>query len=355
MDDTARMLAESAERLFSSPRSSDETRAALEAGWSEPAWRAVGEAGFALAMVSENQGGFALPSADALQTVRIAARHAVATPLAETMLANWLADTVGLGPAEGAATIAFSRPDAPLTLAHAADGWRVSGISPKVPYGRVARSVLIAATGPEGDAVFWLNAGDWDAAASSNLAGEPRDEMRFNAAVATPDVRQRDGAGDEFMAAGAAIRTVQMAGALERVLEMTVGYARDRVQFGRAIGKFQAVQQNVALLAATAAAAGAAADIAAEALGAELDVLAIAAAKSRAGEAASVGAGIAHQVHGAIGFTYEHALHLSTRKLWAWRDEFGNEAYWNRLLGRQLLANGADAFWPSVIALGAAR
>lgn len=125
MDDTTRMLAESAERLFSSPRSSNETSAALEAGWSEPAWRAAEEAGFPLAMVSEIEGGFALPSADALQAVRIAARHAVATPLAETMLANWLADTVGLGPTEKAATIAFSRPDAPLTLARAGDGWRV--------------------------------------------------------------------------------------------------------------------------------------------------------------------------------------------------------------------------------------
>lgn len=355
MDDTPRMLADSAERLFSSPRSGKEAEEAAAAGWSEPAWHAVEEAGFTLGMVSEDRGGFGLASADALQTVRIAARHAVATPLAETMLANWLADAAGLAPATGMATIAFSRADAPISLRRAGDGWHLSGVSPKVPYGRVARSILVAAAGPDGDTVCWARAGDWQTVHSANLAGEPRDELRFDAALVPADVRPRRAACNDFMAAGAAIRTVQMAGALERVLDMTVSYSQDRVQFGRPIGKFQAVQQNVALLAATAAAAGAAADIAADALTADLDVGAIAAAKSRAGEAAGMGAAIAHQVHGAIGFTYEHALHLLTRKLWSWRDEFGNEAYWNRVLGRQLLAGGADAFWPAVVALGAVR
>ncbi len=68
----------------------------------------------------------------------------------------------------------------------------------------------------------------------------------------------------------------------------------------------------------------------------------------RVGEAAGNGAAIAHQVHGAMGFTYEHSLHQATRRLWSWREEFGNEAHWAELLGHMVAARGADALWPFV-------
>jgi alkylation response protein AidB-like acyl-CoA dehydrogenase len=54
---------------------------------------------------------------------------------------------------------------------------------------------------------------------------------------------------------------------------------------------------------------------------------------------------IAHQLHGAIGFTVEHELHLFTRRLWSWRDEFGTESEWSARLGDQLIREGADAVW----------
>ncbi|MGH7415530.1 MAG: acyl-CoA dehydrogenase family protein, partial [Candidatus Rokuibacteriota bacterium] len=66
----------------------------------------------------------------------------------------------------------------------------------------------------------------------------------------------------------------------------------------------------------------------------------------RTGEAASLGAGIAHQAHGAIGFTYEHSLHFVTRRLWSWRAEFGAENHWSVALGREVATRGAEALWP---------
>ena len=100
-----------------------------------------------------------------------------------------------------------------------------------------------------------------------------------------------------------------------------------------------------------AAPATAAADFGAQGFAEGLRLPAIAVAKSRAGEAAGIGAAIAHQIHGAIGFTYEHSLHFLTRRLWAWRDEYGGEAEWNLLLGRHLAAAGADRLWPELTAL----
>jgi len=178
-----------------------------------------------------------------------------------------------------------------------------------------------------------------------NLAGEPRVQMRFEAArviAAAPlaDARMR------LTMEGALCRSVQMAGALERVLEYALQYANERVQFGRPIGKFQAIQHLLAVLAGHAAAASAAADAAVEASRAAPDEFAVAVAKARTGEAAGKSAEIGHQVHGAMGYTREHNLHYSTRRLWSWRDEFGNETWWQTLLGRRVAARGADALWP---------
>jgi alkylation response protein AidB-like acyl-CoA dehydrogenase len=104
-------------------------------------------------------------------------------------------------------------------------------------------------------------------------------------------------------------------------------------------------------LAGEVAAAGAAADAAAEAIsaygvGSEIAAAEVAIAKLRVGEAAGNGAAIAHQVHGAMGFTYEHSLHHATRRLWAWREEFGNETHWAIQLGHMVAEAGADALWP---------
>ena len=149
-----------------------------------------------------------------------------------------------------------------------------------------------------------------------------------------------------MQAEGALCRSVQMAGALERTLELSLLYANERIQFGRPIAKFQAIQHMLAQLAGQVAAASAAADAAVEASGRAADEFAVAVAKSRAGEAAGKGAEIAHQVHGAMGYTREHNLHYLTRRLWSWRDEFGNETLWQSHLGRMVAAQGADALWP---------
>ena len=71
-------------------------------------------------------------------------------------------------------------------------------------------------------------------------------------------------------------------------------------------------------------------------------------AKIRVGEAASKSARIAHQVHGAIGITEEYELQQSTRRLWSWRDEFGNETYWAINLGQEVIRMGADRLWPFI-------
>jgi acyl-CoA dehydrogenase len=154
---------------------------------------------------------------------------------------------------------------------------------------------------------------------------------------------------------GATVRAVQMAGALQSILEMTVAYANERVAFEKPIGKFQAVQHSLARLAAEVAAALAAAGSAADAISAasefdEAVFLESASAKIRVGEAAQVACAIAHQVHGAIGFSKEHVLHIYTQRVLAWRNDFGDESFWALWLGREVARSGVEKLWPLLAA-----
>jgi acyl-CoA dehydrogenase len=155
------------------------------------------------------------------------------------------------------------------------------------------------------------------------------------------------------MLMGGVARSLQIAGSLETMLDVSVRYSNERVAFEKKISKFQAVQHNLAKLAGEAAAALAAASSAADAVANstafdESIFLEAAAAKIRCAEAAEKGAAIAHQVHGAIGFTKEHILHRYTMRALAWREDFGNESHWAVELGKLVAARGADELWPLV-------
>jgi acyl-CoA dehydrogenase len=157
-----------------------------------------------------------------------------------------------------------------------------------------------------------------------------------------------------LMLMGGVARSLQIAGALESMLDISVRYSNERVAFEKKISKFQAVQHILAKLAGESAAALTAATSAADTIAnaASLDgdgvFLEAVAAKIRCAEAAEKGAAIAHQVHGAIGFTIEHILHRYSLRALSWRDDFGSESYWAVELGKRVAARGADELWPLV-------
>lgn len=155
---------------------------------------------------------------------------------------------------------------------------------------------------------------------------------------------------DHHFHLGAFARVAQIAGALDAALALSVSYVNERQQFGRPVGKFQAVQQSLASFACEAAAANCAAMGAAQALDRGEAAFEIGAAKLRANRAAGVGTQIAHQVHGAIGFTQEYPLQHLTKRLWQWRSEFGSDAYWAKRVGESVVERGADNFWPNLTA-----
>jgi len=305
-------------------------------------WKAVNDAGFpdALAAGAESPGELA-GMADAAAILREAGRHAAPLPLAETMIARWLLTGAGLKAPEAPLTIAPAERESALELKRAGKGWRLAGRAAGVPWARHSAGIVVVGQGQ----VALVAPESADIRSGKNLAGEPRDDLSFDAAVETGPAAPGVDAALVYRL-GALSRSVMMAGALDEVLKLTVQYANDRVQFGRPIGKFQAIQQQLSVLAENVAASGVVASAAVEVAAQKGDFpFAVAVAKARVGEAAGKVAEIAHQVHGAIGFTHEHRLHHLTRRLWSWRDEFGVESEWQQELGRVVAARGGDGLW----------
>jgi acyl-CoA dehydrogenase len=350
MDDLTRMLEDTAKRLLHE-HCTKAARSDAEAGtWPAALWGALEESGLSFAFAPEEAGGAGLPLADVLGLVHIAARHAAPVPLAETLCAGWLAAACGLPVEEGPMSLAPVRPDERPLLARAGAGWRLSGRVTRVPWGGDAVRLAVLAAAEDGASHLALVPTQLAKSISRhhNLALEPRDSLLLDLELPTAAVARAPFGPDTLRALGAAMRTAQIAGALERALDLCVTYAQQRVQFGRPIAKFQAIQHALAALAGEAAAASAAVGLAAQSFERGPDMLLIAAAKGRASEAASAGAAIAHQVHGAIGFTWEYPLNLATRRLWSWRDEFGNEAEWYPVVTQGALAEGAASVWPAI-------
>lgn len=281
-------------------------------------WERLEQAGFALLLIPERDGGFGGDWSDLAAVMRLAGLHALAAPLGEHVIARWLLRCAGVEAPKGLVTLA----DSPQA---------------SVPWGRHAAYVIVAGEGGLQLATGLVSEGE-------SPAGEPRDRIDFDLASAA-----RLDIDAEPLALIAFLRTCQAAGTLDAALRLSIDHCSQRQQFGRALSQFQAVQQSIALLASEAAAVNCAAQGAAAALdrfgpgkGARFE---IAAAKLRTNGAIKLGCALAHQVHGAIGFTRDYALHSYTRRMMGWRSEGGNDVRWALHLGQVALDWGGAGLW----------
>ena len=345
------IVADTAEKIFADLADAQTINNDKKGGWKAPLWQALTEAGLPLAWVPEDCGGSGASLAEGFSVLSAAGRFAIAVPLAETMLAGWLLAQARIASPEGAMTVAPASPKDRITLN--ADG-SLSGRARGVPYARDAKHFAVLAQGPKGLSIALVEASACRIEAGVNLASDGSDTVTFtNVSPVAIKPAPKGFDQTQLMLMGAVARSLQIAGALESMLDVSVRYSNERVAFEKKISKFQAVQHNLAKLAGESAAALAAATSAADALASgksfddELFLEAVS-AKVRCSEAAEKGAAIAHQVHGAIGFTIEHILHRYSLRALAWRDDFGNESYWAVELGKLVAARGADELWPLV-------
>jgi len=345
------IVAETAERIFADLADAQTINSDNKGVWKAPLWQALTEAGLPLSWVPEDCDGSGASMAEGFSVLSSAGRFAIAVPLAETMLAGWLLAQAKIASPLGEMTVAPASPRDRITLN--ADG-TLSGRARGVPFARAAKHIAVLASGTRGLSIALVDASACRIEEGLNLASDASDSVTFNN-VRPIAIKPAPKGFDQtaLMLMGGVARSLQIAGALESMLDVSVRYSNERVAFEKKISKFQAVQHNLAKLAGEAAAALAAASSAADAIANSKSFddavfLEAASAKIRCSEAAEKGAAIAHQVHGAIGFTIEHILHRYTLRALAWRDDFGNESYWAVELGKLVATRGADELWPLV-------
>ena len=333
MSELRQLLLDTAARLFEAA-TEDEVFEGVEAGrFPADHWRAIEENGLVDMLLPEGDGGAGVDFGDAMAVARAAGAFALPLPLVETMIGRRVLAGAGL-----------EAPSGPLGL--------VTGAGAAEVLWPDEIEAVVVADGAGG--VGWIAACEVDLESDTNSAGEP--VGRLGALPSIPEGQSSSlGPGPPPSILMAAARSAMIAGAMERILDFTIEHVQGRVQFGRPLARFQAVQQLVAVMASQAAVVGVAADTAIAAIEAALDggsggsgdaTFMAACAKARASEACYEVTRIAHQLHGAIGYTREHYLHRFTRRLWTWRDADGDEGYWQQKVGSMAVRAGGDGLWP---------
>jgi acyl-CoA dehydrogenase len=348
------LIEQSAQRLFAEEVDKAVRERAESGAFDERLWRLTVDSGFSMALASEAAGGVGESWGAVVPILHGIGYWQVPLPLAETMVGALLLSMAGLGVPEGPIALVEQGQGNDLRATGSDGALRLAGTVPHVAWARHARTAVVSLSGAR-LALVDLRAGHGVACSEHvDHARMPADTLRFDGVACMAQATHTLPLAQPVWSLGALARSVMMVGALESALEQSVRYAGERVQFGKPIGKNQALQQQLALMAGDASAARmaaltAAGDAPSTALpDAPAAAFSIAVAKVRCGEAATRATGIAHQVHGAIGFTREHSLHFATRRLWAWREQFGSDAAWAERLGRLAITSGATGFWPAL-------
>lgn len=304
-------------------------------------WRQLDALGLARFTTAEDHGGSGGGLTDAAALWSRAAAVAAPVPLVEhDLLASWLLVAAGLPTTDTGLCTA--------TIVGA------NGSARAVPWARYAESVVALWQEP-GTRGAWrvanVPANQLTVEPRRDVAGRPSDNIQVPIDALRAGARVDPGVREQWRLRGALARCAQAVGAMEAVQTLVLAHVCERTQFGRPIGKYQAVQHLVADIAAESALARAATDAAvllATRNGWEEPGLpfAIAVAKSTVGHASSVVVRGSHQALGAIGTTLEHSLHLLTQPILAWRGDFGSVHEWDTELTRMAVAAGGAGLWP---------
>ncbi|NYT84124.1 acyl-CoA dehydrogenase family protein [Pollutimonas harenae] len=317
------LFTDSVERLFAEIATPEVIRLIEGGGRADALWQGLEDSGFLDVLLPEESEGAGLSLADVFPLFLLAGRYAVPVPFVQTLLARAWLHAAGIKAPPG-------------SIAIAGFGVRQHGDALEagtVAFGRVADWVLAQVEAqhvllPVAAGRRELDSGHGSLNASLRWAAQPTDAVLI-AADALPRIG--------LAALAAASHAPLLAGAASRVLELTLDYANQRTQFGKNIGRFQAIQNQISIMAERTWAARMAAQLACQGSGWEPGYLRAAVGKSRCSEAAAVIADIGHAVHGAIGITEEYDLQLYTRRLREWRLAAGTETYWARQIGTHLL------------------
>ena len=230
-----------------------------------------------------------------------------------------------------------------LAATGSGDGWTLTGEKMYVLDGHVANLVLVAARTPAGVSVFAVDKGAPGFTATPlSTMDQTRKQARLTFEATPARLVGPDGAGwpaiSKMLDLAAVALAAEQVGGAQKVLEMSVEYAKVRVQFGRPIGSFQAIKHKCADMLLEVESAKSAAYYAGWAAAEDNDELPVVAslAKSYCSEAYFHAAAENIQIHGGIGFTWEHPAHLYFKRAKSSELLFGDPTYHRELLAQRI-------------------
>ncbi|QIE45961.1 acyl-CoA/acyl-ACP dehydrogenase [Pseudohalocynthiibacter aestuariivivens] len=306
-------------------------------------WANLSELGLPRVAMPEELGGVGGDFQDMCEMAYVAGYSASHLPLVEAMLGNWLCGMAGFEIAEDAVPMLAMDSLISDELAQPA-----TGTVRNLRSARFATHFLLPETR---DGALWVSLVDREGVTvenSANAADEPSDMVANLASAEVIATAQLSCDPVDLAHVSALLHASQMSGAMEHALEMTMQYTQDRSQFGRPLVKFQAVQHMIAEATAYIGASRRISAAAADAWGTDNFGFLAAVAKGYTSESVGPVTDACHQCFGAMGFTRECLLHVFTRRLWCWREEFGSERYWYGKVGEKIRKEASDDIWSFV-------
>jgi alkylation response protein AidB-like acyl-CoA dehydrogenase len=296
-------------------------------------WKAMVEQGWTAVEVPEEQGGLGLGAVEVAVLVEEIGRHVAPAPFLSTLLVlgalaragrdDWAARLAG---GEAIGCVAWSRPGR-VDVRSRRD--RLTGRTDPVPFAPSADVVVVVAETDEGRALYALDLGERERPRREPAMDLTRELgwLRFDDTPAEPV--GGDAEVEALLDRGATFTAAEMLGGASHAMDMAVGYAKDRIQFGRSIGSFQAVKHRCADMLVDVEGMRSSAYWAAWCIGARHEDASVAAstAKIWCSDASKRVMASALQVHGGIGFTWEHDLHLFLKRAQLDQVSFGDAAF----------------------------
>lgn len=336
------MLLDVVEKMFKDHIEKDIVDKVENGDWAKEVWRILNDNEILKIANSESLGGAGGDLDDLLSLYQLIGKYAVPIPFVETTLANYFLESLKLSISNNSLT--YYLPQETLQL-H--DNDTISGTLSNVSWARHVKEILAFANHSNGLYAVHISLAEANISEGTNLASEPRDQVTFeNIKILQKSNQIVTNEQIQFMhTLDTASKNALISGAIEKIFQLTVQFTKVRQQFGQPIHRFQLVQQHLALLAGEQALTTNSFKNMVAALLTERQQFEVAFTRIRLDEAIRVVTTSAHQVHAAIGVTYEHNLHHYSRRLWSWREEGLTVSYWKKVIANALLTTEYDDLW----------
>lgn len=286
-------------------------------------------------LVKEDLGGAGMTLTDIIPIIQLSAQYGTPIPFIETIISNFLLSELNIKAENDFITLTNKTENILIKKD------KISGNFKSIPYLHLAEKILVETEIKNQKYIILFKKGG-KLTLQKNFLSEPKFDLDASELEIISMMEKPEPIDVQNLLIN--VRSIQSFGAMEKILKLCIEYCSQRKQFGRTLSKFQMIQNHISEIALEVAASGASLSTLKNNNKNFYNLKSTAIPKIRTGIASGKVIALSHQVHGAMGFTKEYELSYFTKALNSWRNEFGNEIYWQNILGK-LFLNQNKNFW----------